>query len=45
MKDISERAGHTSGIGITMDLYGHLLIDSDRRAAMALDKAFNEISK
>ncbi|WKB35891.1 tyrosine-type recombinase/integrase [Terrilactibacillus sp. S3-3] len=43
MKDISERAGHVSGIAITMDTYGHLLEDSDKRAAQSLDKAIKSI--
>ncbi|GGL58016.1 tyrosine-type recombinase/integrase [Sporolactobacillus putidus] len=45
MKDISERAGHSSGIGITMDTYGHLLEDSDKRAAQSLDEAIKQIQK
>lgn len=39
MKAISSRVGHSS-IGITMDLYGHLLDGVDREAASRLEQGF-----
>lgn len=39
-KVVSERLGH-SQIGITMDLYSHLLPGMDREAANTLDRSFD----
>lgn len=38
-KVVSARAGHST-IGITMDIYGHLLPSADAEAASKLDDAF-----
>ena len=42
MKLISERVGHAK-ISTTMDIYGHLLEDADKKAAESLEKVFNEL--
>jgi integrase len=42
MKIISERIGHAK-IGTTMDIYGHLLEDADKKAADSLDEIFDDL--
>lgn len=42
MKVISERVGHAK-ISTTMDIYGHLLEDADKKAAESLNKVFDDL--
>ncbi len=42
MKIISERIGHAK-IGTTMDIYGHLLAEADRKAADSLNEIFDDL--
>jgi integrase len=42
MKIISERVGHAD-IGTTVDIYGHLLEEADKKAANSLDETFNDL--
>ncbi|NWQ40347.1 site-specific integrase [Bacillus sp. EB106-08-02-XG196] len=42
MKVISERIGHAK-IGTTMDIYGHLLEDADKKAADSLNEIFDDL--
>ncbi|MFJ8267897.1 site-specific integrase [Peribacillus asahii] len=42
MKAISERMGHAK-IGTSMDIYGHLLEEADKRAAASMDKVFGDL--
>ncbi|MDO7485488.1 site-specific integrase [Peribacillus frigoritolerans] len=42
MKAISERVGHAK-IGTSMDIYGHLLEEADKRAAASMDKVFGDL--
>lgn len=42
MKVISERVGHAK-IGTSMDIYGHLLEEADKKAAASMDKVFGEL--
>jgi integrase len=42
MKVISERVGHAK-ISTTMDIYGHLLEDADKKAADSLNKVFDDL--
>jgi integrase len=42
MKVISERVGHAK-ISTTMDIYGHLLEEADKKASDSLDKVFGDL--
>ncbi|MGG0717761.1 tyrosine-type recombinase/integrase, partial [Robertmurraya massiliosenegalensis] len=42
MKIISERIGHAK-IGTTMDIYGHLLEEADKKAADSLNEIFDDL--
>lgn len=42
MKVISERIGHAK-IGTTMDIYGHLLEEADKKAANSFDEIFDDL--
>jgi integrase len=39
---ISERIGHAK-IGTTMDIYGHLLEEADKKAADSLNEIFDDL--
>lgn len=42
MKVISERVGHAK-IGTSMDIYGHLLEEADKKAAASMEKVFGDL--
>ncbi|TDL72431.1 hypothetical protein E2R56_14560 [Rhodococcus qingshengii] len=42
MKVISERIGHAK-IGTSMDIYGHLLEEADKKAADSLNEIFDDL--
>lgn len=42
MKAISEHVGHAK-IGTSMDIYGHLLEEADKRAAASMDMVFDDL--